>query len=333
MAKTLPTIRDYISAIENSKTINVAELLGGIPITKNGKLLRYSGGFCIVFPYNVMGKKYAIRCWHANLSHAKDRIKLIAEDLNKIKLPYFVNFKYVESAINTIQGVQPIVLMDWVEAQPIKEYIKDCLGETSKLKDLARNFLEMVKVLHQNNIAHGDLQHGNVLVKPSGDIVLVDYDSMYVPALNGWNDEIKGLPGYQHPGRIKNKYLSEKIDYFSELVIYISIIALSHNPQLWDKTKMADSDTMLFSEKDIESRGSSPIFAELKKELELIPLINKLIDFMQCQTIDEILPLEDAIKSPVDRIVEKWRIYTPPAPIHSKCKLTDEDMENITSKW
>lgn len=329
----LPTIRDYISAIENSKTVKVAELQGGCPVSKNGNLLRYSGGFCVVFPYNANCKKYAVRCWHASLSQAKDRVRLIAEDLNKTKLPYFVNFKYVDNAINTPFGPQPIVLMDWVDAKPIKEYIELNLGESLKLKELAKNFLEMVVTLHANNISHGDLQHGNILVKPGGDLVLVDYDSMYVPTLNGWTDEIKGLPGYQHPNRTKNKYLSPKIDYFSELVIYLSIIGLSHNPQLWYKTKMADSDTMLFSENDILSKGSNPIFAELKKNQELQPLVNKLIDFIGCQTIDELLPLEEVVKSPADIISEKWRNYTPPTPIQPKRELTSEEINTVTSKW
>ena len=71
------------------------------------------------------------------------------------------------------------------------------------------------------------MQHGNIMVKDGGQLVLVDYDSMYVPALDGWDEEIKGLQGYQHEARWKNKKLAPKADYFSELIIYLSLLGLS----------------------------------------------------------------------------------------------------------
>ena len=212
---TLPDPRDYIISIDNPLLIKAEDLQGGNPIKKNGKLIRYTGGFCIVFPYEVLGNKYAVRCWKAAISDAKERTKLIAESIEKISLPYFVKFKYVDNGIVTPQGMQPIVLMDWVNAKTLKEYIKDNLYDKNKLNVLSDNFLQMVKDLHENNIAHGDLQHGNILVKNDGNLVLVDYDSMFVPTLDGWKDEIKGLIGYQHPARWSNKTVTAKLDYWT----------------------------------------------------------------------------------------------------------------------
>ena len=121
---TLPDPRDYIISIDNPLLIKAEDLQGGNPIKKNGKLIRYTGGFCIVFPYEVLGNKYAVRCWKAAISNAKERTKLIAESIEKISLPYFVKFKYVDNGIVTPQGMQPIVLMDWVNAKTLKEYLK-----------------------------------------------------------------------------------------------------------------------------------------------------------------------------------------------------------------
>lgn len=335
MIQIQPTIRDYLSAMESQNSINVAELLGGNPISKNGKLLRFAGGFCVVFPYCVNNKKYAIRCWHSSLSHAKERIKLISEAIEKLNLPYFVHFRYIDNAIYTEQGPQPIVLMDWVDAKPIKDYMKDCLYEPNKLILLADKFLEMVKLLHKNNISHGDLQHGNILVTENGNIVLVDYDSIFVPALRGWNDEIKGLPGYQHPSRAKSKYASEKLDYFSELIIYISIKALAYKPSLWHIAKMDNSETMLFSAKDIDSAGNSFMFSELKNVPSIAPLVDKLIAYTKCQSIEELSPLENVVKSPIDILSEKWRNCTPLPRSKPNCKsqLTHDEIDCISSKW
>ena len=43
----------------------------------------------------------------------------------------------------------------------------------------------MTADLERHGIAHGDLQHGNLLVAADGTFRLVDYDGMYVPALRG----------------------------------------------------------------------------------------------------------------------------------------------------
>lgn len=50
----------------------------------------------------------------------------------------------------------------------------------------------MCKKLHEKSIAHGDLQHGNILVDSNGNIYLIDYDSMFVPSLEKERDIIKG---------------------------------------------------------------------------------------------------------------------------------------------
>ena len=99
----LPDPRDYITSIENPQLVKAKELQGGTPVRDKGKLIRYTGGFCIVFPYEVSGHKYAVRCWKAAVANAKERTRLIAETLGNLSLPYFVEFKYIDNGI--IAGV------------------------------------------------------------------------------------------------------------------------------------------------------------------------------------------------------------------------------------
>lgn len=326
---TLPSCSDYSTSIEVSGLIKASKLAGGAPEKYNGRPVKYSGGFCIVFPYNVSGRKYAVRCWHAYLEGAKERTKIIAESLKKTNLPYFVGFEYVDEGIVTPSGVHPIVVMDWVDAKPLKEYIKDNLYDSSALSILADNFAKMAKELHQNNLSHGDLQHGNIMVKTDGTIVLVDYDSMYVPELDGWTDEISGLAGYQHPARWENKFLTPKADYFSELVIYTSLKALIDCPDLWDDLDIENTDTLLFSAEDIKSGGSSLIFDIIESLGSCNSLVAKIKEALSCNTIDAIMPLEDNIKSVAEVLSGLWSDngYRP-APAYEK-----KDVVKVTSKW
>lgn len=293
----LPSCEDYEVSINVASLIKCPKLRYG-HVEKNalGTTIRYVGGFCIVFPfYKASGEKTAVRCWIASIENARERTRLIAEELNRVKLPYFVNFEYETEGIATNCGVQPIVLMDWVNANSLKDYLQDNLSNPDVLRRLAESFKSMTCDLHKAHISHGDLQHGNIMVRDDGTLVLVDYDSMYVPALSGYRDEIKGLVGYQHPSRWKNEYVTEKADYFSELVIYTSIMALSYFPLLWEELKIADSETLLFSADDIKSKGTSSIFGKLDSKPELKPLSEALKAALRCLSLDKLLPLEQAI--------------------------------------
>ena len=327
----LPTIPDYSTCIKTPALIHPAVLKDGHPIEKGVRLVKYSGGFCVVFPYQTASKKYAVRCWHAEVSDAKRRTQLIAEALKKANLPYFVGFDFYEEGIMTSLGMQPIVVMDWVEAKSLKKFLAEHINESNAINEIAENFMKMVTDLHANHFSHGDLQHGNIMVKPDLSLVLVDYDSMYVPDLKGMPDEIKGLVGYQHEARWKNETVSEKADYFSELVIYISLKALAKMPALWNDLKMEDTETLLFSGEDIQSHGTSPIFQVLKTDSELAPWVDRLCDFMSKPSIEDLLPLEEAIISPSEGIAGKWRKGNGYDPTSGKGQIADAN--GIAGKW
>lgn len=335
MAK-LPSIEDYITAITTPRLIIAKELVGGACVRFNGNdVERYAGGFCVVFPFESPNGKKAVRCWHAQLNDIQKRTKLISEELERVHLPYFVKFHYVDKGLATSLGVEPVVVMDWVKALPLKEFIKHHLNDKQALELLNNNFLAMVKDLHHHNLSHGDLQHGNMLVKDDGSIILVDYDSMFVPQIAGFDDEIKGLEGYQHEARWNNDKVSPKADYFSELVIYLSIMSLIEKPILWDDLKMEDSETMLFSGKDIRSKGQTPIFHVLKSFSSLRPLTDKLIDFMHRSSIDDLEPLEKCIIPSSNKIVEtlskKWNETTKATVVpHPVTPINTNDIER---KW
>ena len=326
--QSLPSCTDYTTSVVNN-LVKAPMLNMGQPEMYNGRPVKYTGGFCIVFPYMANGKKYAVRCWHAYLEGAEDRTRIIAKALHQINLPYFVGFEYINNGIITPQGPQPIVVMDWVNAKPLKKYITDHLSDSSYLNALANTFAGMVKDLHAHNISHGDLQHGNIMVKDDGSLVLVDYDSMYVPELQGWTDEISGLAGYQHPGRWNNKSLTPKADYFSELAIYTSLKALAELPDLWSDLNMEDTDTMLFSAEDIKSGGTTPIFTILESTSSCQNLCAKIKYFLSRESIEDLEPLEKVIVSDIDRLSGQWKDNG----YQTSSAYEKDEVSQISNKW
>lgn len=301
---------------------------------KNGKPLRYVGGFCVVFPYQLAtGKKVAVRCWiAAHVSDADKRSYQISTQLKNSGLPYFVGFEYIPKGIATSLGVFPIVLMDWVDAIPLKDYIKKHLDNYKSLTELADNFMQMTKDLHKVGFSHGDLQHGNIMIDPNGHLHLVDYDSLFVPGLENVTDEIKGLSGYQHPGRRKQKYLSPCSDYFSELIIYTSILAIAKFPQLWSELEIEDTETLVFNQDDLDYPQRSSIFAKLKSDPSLLPCIKAIEYALKESDIEKLLPLERAIIPMSTRIAEelqeKWELR--PAPV---IEQKPANIDGIKLKW
>lgn len=328
MAK-LPRCSEYVENIVVPQLIKAPSLQGGHVLKRNDTIIRYVGGFCVVFPFQTANKKYAVRCWHAQVDNAQERTRYIAEELQRIQLPYFVGFDYVQEGIVTSEGIQPIVIMDWVDAILLKDYISQHISDSDSIRSLASSFLQMVKDLHHHHLSHGDLQHGNILVNNSGELTLVDYDSMYVPSLEEFPDDIKGLDGYQHPARQNNPKLTPKADYFSELIIYTSLIALAKLPLLWETLGIEDTETLLFSAEDIKSKGTSNIFQILDNDEELSMLSTALKSFLECSSIDDLKPLEEVVISPIDNISSKWENngYKPIVPNYEVAS------DEIQKKW
>jgi hypothetical protein len=125
-------------------------------------------------------------------------------------------------------------------------------------------WLHLVRELIQNQIVHGDLQHGNVMVSPEGHFKLVDYDCMCVPELQGRRNLETGLPPYQHPARNADTLMFPGLDNFSSLLIYVALRALAAAPYLWiTYVDQPEYDRILFRPQDFQNPAASPLYRDL----------------------------------------------------------------------
>ena len=294
-----PSRIDYVQAVGDYPHVSMLDpaLKGGNPRRgANNYLMVYSGGFSTVFPVEVLSNTYALRCWIADIGDAETRYKEISNYLKQCRLPYFVDFAYVPEGI-WVNGIKyPITRMEWAEGKTLCDFIKQNLQDTRCLKTAALEFQKMVAALHTHQISHGDLQDGNILLKRNGPnikIKLIDYDSLFVPALRGQPDNIVGLPEYQHPQRIAGGGgANQKMDYFSELVIYLSLLALAAKPDLWSQFGDRTEKGLLFTVEDFKNPDQSDVFQELENlSPDAKQLTSKLKEFCKI-AIDQLEPLE-----------------------------------------
>lgn len=292
----MPTIPSIRTSVENKALLVLDEHAknGSFRRDARGRLIAYSGGFSVVFPYQIAnGEKWAFRCWHSDISNTRKRYEIISEAIKEVHLDFLCEFEYVEKGINVEGNIYPTTRMRWIDGVTIKDYI--CQNRNSKelLLSLADKFLTMTHLLHDHSLAHGDLQHGNILVGNDLQLYLVDYDSFYCPKLRDEEDTVTGLPDYQHPARKSNKSVSEKIDYFSELIIYLSILAIAENPSLIDKYQVEDADRLLFAKEDFEDIRNSQIYKDISLlGNEFKELLDVLEEYLKCHSIDELMPFE-----------------------------------------
>jgi serine/threonine protein kinase len=153
----------------------------------------------------------------------------------------------------------PILRMDWVEGTPLNTYIENNLDSPPKLFGIAKELLDCIDVLQQHRLAHGDLQHGNILVVPDGSIKLIDYDGMYVEALTGMGSHELGHSNYQHPRRDAIKAFGPAMDNFSAWVIIASLISLCFDPYLWYQLD-GGTERLLFGKGDFANPSASETF-------------------------------------------------------------------------
>ena len=229
----LPRGDEYNQAIQNPKhCFDDNELKNcRVELNKIGLPKPYSGGFTTTYQLINGSGKYAVRCFTRDIKDLEKRYKEINNFFVGNKSQYFVNAGYVAQGIKINSKYYPIIKMKWLEGEPLNIFLDKNYRNTQIIKNVIVEFQKLVTELEKLGIAHGDIQHGNIIVN-GGKLYLIDYDGMYFPNLSGLVSNEVGHPNFQHPQRT-SKHYNNKIDRFASLVIYTALKAIMLKPQVW----------------------------------------------------------------------------------------------------
>src|SRR5579872_848854 len=257
-----PTPQDYAEAVQNPRlSFSDPELAQSRPeLTSLGLPRPITGNFASVYKMSRANSSVAVRCFFRSFADMGERYAAISRTVGGGSLPYMAGFSYLGNGIVVRKAAYPILKMDWVGGDLLDTHIRGRLADGKALAELAGEWRRMAADLERAGVAHGDLQHGNVLVG-NGGLRLVDYDGMFVPALKGRPSHELGHPNYQHPGRAA-RHFGPYLDRFSLWVIYVSILALSVEPELWEELNAGD-ERLLLARQDFANPESSPAFKRL----------------------------------------------------------------------
>lgn len=227
-------------------------------LDSNGEPIMSGGNFAVVFKMrDEAGKQYAVRCFHRAQQRRGMNYKLICDELAKVSSSYLSPIKYYEKELFIDSVEYPVLLMDWVEGTTLDKYIRKVLDDKKALRQLADNFRKLSIWLLSQPFAHGDLKPDNILVRDDGSLVLVDYDGMFVPAMQGQRARELGSPDFRNPSRTEDDFNND-IDNFPIISILLSLELLVENKDYL--SRYGAEDRLLLSEKDYRDIENSKIF-------------------------------------------------------------------------
>lgn len=216
-----------------------------------------TGMFASVYHMLCPDQDWALRCFIHYAPDQAERYAAISEHLSRQGLESTLHFDLQERGINVREQWFPVLKMEWCNGITLDRWIAANLTDAEALQELLTNWKYMLGSFQRAGIAHGDLQHGNILIIERR-IKVVDYDGIFVPALQGRLSNELGHRDYQHPRRGR-QHFGQYLDNFSAWVIYLSIYLLILDPELWQRMNGGD-DCLLFRKSDYDDPLSSKAF-------------------------------------------------------------------------
>ena len=263
-----PLISEYVRAIQDASN-NLDELAHLVPVLDDhGEPYRSSGAFAVVFKMKdeQTGKCYALKCFTEEQEGRAEAYRQIADELEFANSAYITSVKYLEKEIFVDSSCEedefPVLLMDWIDGETMETYIAENYQDNYAMAMLCYRFCKMAAWLRSQPFAHGDIKPDNIMVRPDGNLTLVDYDGMFVPAMKGQKSPTIGTKDFSHPLRTVDDF-NETIDDFALASIALSLKAISLKPSLLDEYGAADR--LLFSAEDYRDLSKSKVLAALQE--------------------------------------------------------------------
>jgi|GEM_PF-2788608 putative membrane protein len=311
-----------------------------------------SGAMAGVFKVEGMGKQYALRVFlNGGNPQNINRVMDIAKHLGDISSDFLCKYQLYQNGIVIKDHPFPVILMEWVNGKKLNEYVDTILHQNDKISELQFHLVKLNESMEKNQMAHGDIQSGNVLVEEKGgagiQLKLVDYDAMFLPELSGQKAIEIGHSSFQHPKRDKSVYNAE-MDRFSFWLILTALEAIKFDKNLWSKDinlGFNDGDNFLFRAKDLQNPNVSPLVKKLRNinQPSLNFYLDKLLSDSHSPKRNEVALFDKnsnvvvfytAEKKPVSASLEPSSPATPvenlSAPIDDTVFSIDSDPSNAT---
>lgn len=212
-------------------------------------------------------KKFAIKCYHWSDVALEARYQHLKEIKEKNDISFLVPCTFHLQG-SLIQGEKyPVLVMDWIEGVPFKEFLSRAAGVPRIVEKLGRLLARMEKKMYRAGITHCSLEPDHLMLgsnasEERGVLVLLDYDNIWIPELAHQNILESLDPLYHHPQRAREGIFGPLADRFGFLLFFTTLTAIRVLGAKFHKEKITEQG-LIFTQKDLTAPEESQIFKEL----------------------------------------------------------------------
>ena len=214
-------------------------------------------------------KKYAIRIpklESARKPYALDKLERMSEILEHKSVEWFPKYRLIRDAL-TVNGEDlPVLIMPFVEGSNLAQHIADNRDDSTVLRQLIDKLLSLEDDLLREGFDHGDVSVRNILVKDSGELVLIDPDALFHTTCGVNISPELGCSSMNHPLRT-SKDVGPGLCIFPirllTMILHVIIedsSTISENP---------DPQAFFFDDIDLKNHSNSEKWAQVKSHVDV----------------------------------------------------------------
>jgi len=300
---------------------NDPELVGARPVphpTKPDRILFHPGGMAGIFPMVSAKRTVGVKLFLQKIPELAVRYEAIDQALARLASPLTKNFIRIEYREGPSEGAvwgseyTPYLKMEYVKGVVIKDEVEALVGrhDAQRLLKLAEQWQKIALLMEQEHIAHGDIQAENLMVDPSGDIRLIDLDTMFVPSLR--HRKLKcvayGIYGWQHPKKETDEaHFNERLDRFPALAMYLCLLALADDPSLFNPAAVSESEILL-TKADLRDPHRSGILRRLSGSSNAqIRRVTEALKRAALGEYDDVPVFSEVVADPVEVVFQAFK--------------------------
>ncbi len=137
-------------------------------------------------------------------------LRSVVSTLRRLSEPRLVKIFHLD----LYRGSRPYIVMEYIEGKDLRQLRKKRPFTQDEVKNIIRDLIQALKVLHENEIYHLDLKPTNIIITKQGQLKLLDFGISQKRRIIKQKEGIKGTPNFMAPEQMKGESLDHRTDIY-----------------------------------------------------------------------------------------------------------------------